>query len=81
MNRSLRLRLPVVAAAVTASLVAAGCGSSGSGGSGGGAAASVPGITKTQILIGGHHPPTVERCRGAQGRSRRHPAGEPNQPG
>src|SRR5215470_16705922 len=58
MNRSLRLRLPVVAAAVTASLVAAGCGSSGSGGSGGSAAASVPGITKTQILIGSHQPLT-----------------------
>ena len=58
MNRSLRLRLPVVAAAVTASLVAAGCGSSGNGGSGGSAAASVPGITKTQILIGSHQPLT-----------------------
>jgi ABC-type branched-subunit amino acid transport system substrate-binding protein len=58
MNRSLRLRLPVVAAAVTASLVAAGCGSSGSSGSGGAAAASVPGITKTQILIGSHQPLT-----------------------
>ena len=58
MNRHLRLRLPVVAAAVTASLVAAGCGSSGSGGSGGGAAASAPGITKTQILIGSHQPLT-----------------------
>jgi ABC-type branched-subunit amino acid transport system substrate-binding protein len=56
MNRSHRLRLPVVAAAVTASLVAAGCGSS--GGSGGGAAASAPGITKTQILIGSHQPLT-----------------------
>jgi ABC-type branched-subunit amino acid transport system substrate-binding protein len=58
MNRSFSLRLPVVAAAVTAALVAAGCGSSGSGGSGGGAAASVPGITKTQILIGSHQPLT-----------------------
>src|SRR5580700_4345963 len=58
MNRSLRLRLPVVAAAVTASLVAAGCGSSGSSGSGGGAAASAPGITSTQILIGSHQPLT-----------------------
>jgi ABC-type branched-subunit amino acid transport system substrate-binding protein len=55
MNRSHRLRLPVVAAAVTASLVAAGCGSSGGGG---GATASVPGITKTQILIGSHQPLT-----------------------
>jgi ABC-type branched-subunit amino acid transport system substrate-binding protein len=59
MKRSLRLRLPVVAAAVTAaSLVAAGCGSSSSGGSGGAAAAPVPGITKTQILIGSHQPLT-----------------------
>ena len=57
MNRSHRQRLPVVAAAVTAALVAAGCGS-GSGGSGGGAAAAVPGITKTQILIGSHQPLT-----------------------
>ena len=57
MIRSLSLRLPVIAAAVTASLVAAGCGSSSSG-SGGGAAASVPGITKTQILIGSHQPLT-----------------------
>jgi len=57
MIRSLPLRLPVIAAAVTASLVAAGCGSSSSG-SGGGAAASVPGITKTQILIGSHQPLT-----------------------
>ncbi len=61
MNKSHRLRLPVIAAAVTASLVAAGCGSSsssGSGGSGGGAAASAPGITSTQILIGSHQPLT-----------------------
>jgi ABC-type branched-subunit amino acid transport system substrate-binding protein len=57
MIRSFSLRLPVVAAAVTASLVAAGCGS-GSGGSGSGAAAAVPGITKTQILIGSHQPLT-----------------------
>jgi ABC-type branched-subunit amino acid transport system substrate-binding protein len=57
MIRSLSLRLPVIAAAVTASLVAAGCGSSSSG-SGSGAAASVPGITKTQILIGSHQPLT-----------------------
>jgi branched-chain amino acid transport system substrate-binding protein len=56
MIRSLSLRLPVIAAAVTASLVAAGCGSSSSGSSG--AAASVPGITKTQILIGSHQPLT-----------------------
>ena len=55
MNTSHRLRLPVIAAAVTASLVAAGCGSSGSsgsGGSGGAAAASAPGITSTQIPSG-----------------------------
>src|SRR5215472_12205198 len=61
MNKSHRLRLPVIAAAVTASLVAAGCGSSspsGSGGSGGTAAASAPGITSTQILIGSHQPLT-----------------------
>ena len=64
MNRSLRLRLPVVAAAVTASLVAAGCGSSSSGGSGGAAAASVPGITKTQILIGSHQPLTGQAAPG-----------------
>jgi len=60
MNKSHRLRLPVIAAAVTASLVAAGCGSSSSspGGSGGAAAASAPGITSTQILIGSHQPLT-----------------------
>src|SRR6266849_9167879 len=61
MNKSHRLRLPAIAAAVTASLVAAGCGSSsssGSGGSGGGATASAPGITSTQILIGSHQPLT-----------------------
>jgi branched-chain amino acid transport system substrate-binding protein len=61
MIKSFSLRLPVIAAAVTASLVAAGCGSSsssGSGGSSGGAAASAPGITSTQILIGSHQPLT-----------------------
>src|SRR6185437_278693 len=60
MNKSHRLRLPVIAAAVTASLVAAGCGSSSSSGSGsgGGATASAPGITSTQILIGSHQPLT-----------------------
>jgi ABC-type branched-subunit amino acid transport system substrate-binding protein len=60
MINSHRLRLPVIAAAVTASLVAAGCGSSSSSGSGSGsgAAASAPGITSTQILIGSHQPLT-----------------------
>jgi ABC-type branched-subunit amino acid transport system substrate-binding protein len=60
MNTSHRLRLPVIAAAVTASLVAAGCGSSSSSGpgGGGGAAASAPGITSTEILIGSHQPLT-----------------------
>src|SRR5690348_8676378 len=60
MNKPHRLRLPVIAAAVTASLVAAGCGSSSSSGSGSGsgAAASAPGITSTQILIGSHQPLT-----------------------
>jgi len=60
MNTSHRLRLPVIAAAVTASLVAAGCGSGSSSGPGGGsgAAASAPGITSTEILIGSHQPLT-----------------------
>jgi ABC-type branched-subunit amino acid transport system substrate-binding protein len=61
MIKSFSLRLPVIAAAVTASLVAAGCGSSSSSGSGSGsgaAAASAPGITSTQILIGSHQPLT-----------------------
>src|SRR5215475_6699870 len=60
MNTSHRLRLPVIAAAVTASLVAAGCGSGSSSGpgGGGGAAASAPGITSTEILIGSHQPLT-----------------------
>src|SRR6516164_5314694 len=58
MIKSHRLRLPVIAAAVTASLVAAGCGSSSSSGAGGGAAASAPGVTSTQILIGSHQPLT-----------------------
>jgi ABC-type branched-subunit amino acid transport system substrate-binding protein len=57
MIRSFSVRLPIVAAAVTAALVAAGCGS-GSSSSGGGAAASAPGITSTQILIGSHQPLT-----------------------
>jgi ABC-type branched-subunit amino acid transport system substrate-binding protein len=58
MIRSFSVRLPVVAATVTAALVAAGCGSGSSGSSGGAAAAPVPGITKTQILIGSHQPLT-----------------------
>ena len=49
---------PAVSLICAGALVAAGCGSSGSGGSGGGAAVSVPGITKTQILIGSHQPLT-----------------------
>ena len=58
MIKSFSLRVPVIAAAVTASLVAAGCGSSSSSPSGGAAAASAPGITSTQILIGSHQPLT-----------------------
>jgi len=62
MNRSPRLRLAgVTAAAAALSLLAAACGSSGSGGksgSGSSNAASAPGITKTQILIGSHQPLT-----------------------
>jgi len=58
MIKSFSLRLPVIAAAVTASLVAAGCGSSTSSPSGSGAAASAPGITSTQILVGSHQPLT-----------------------
>ena len=58
MIKSFSLRLPVIAAAVTASLVAAGCGSNSSSGPSGGAAASAPGITSTQILIGSHQPLT-----------------------
>src|SRR6516225_2503768 len=56
MNRSHRTRTLAVAAVVVGALIAAGCGSSSSGG--GGSAASVPGITKTQILIGSHQPLT-----------------------
>jgi ABC-type branched-subunit amino acid transport system substrate-binding protein len=56
MNRSHRTRTLAVAAVVAAALVAAGCGSSSSGGSA--LAASAPGITKTQILIGSHQPLT-----------------------
>ena len=57
MNRSHRTRTWAVAAVVAAALVAAGCGSSSSGG-GSSAAVAVPGITKTQILIGSHQPLT-----------------------
>jgi branched-chain amino acid transport system substrate-binding protein len=57
MNRSHRTRTLAVAAVVVGALVAAGCGSSGGSG-GSGSAASVPGITKTQILIGSHQPLT-----------------------
>ncbi len=56
MNRSHRTRMLAVAATVIAALVAAGCSSSPS--SGAGAAPPVPGITKTQILIGSHQPLT-----------------------
>ena len=56
MNRSHRTRMLAVAATVIAALVAAGCSSSSS--SGAGAAPAVPGITKTQILIGSHQPLT-----------------------
>jgi ABC-type branched-subunit amino acid transport system substrate-binding protein len=56
MNRFHRTPVLAVAAVVVAALVAAGCGSSSSGGSG--SAAAVPGITKTQILIGSHQPLT-----------------------
>jgi branched-chain amino acid transport system substrate-binding protein len=56
MNRSHRTRMLAVAATVIAALVAAGCSSSSSGGAG--AAPPVPGITKTQILIGSHQPLT-----------------------
>src|SRR6516225_4548381 len=56
MNRSHRTPVLAVAAVVVAALVAAGCGSSSSGG--GSSAVSIPGITKTQILIGSHQPLT-----------------------
>src|SRR5262252_2947909 len=56
MNRSHRTRTLAVAAVVVGALIAAGCGSSSSGGST--SAASAPGITKTQILIGSHQPLT-----------------------
>jgi ABC-type branched-subunit amino acid transport system substrate-binding protein len=57
MNRTHRLRLPALVAAVAAAAtVAAGCSSSSS--SSGAATASAPGITATQILIGSHQPLT-----------------------
>jgi ABC-type branched-subunit amino acid transport system substrate-binding protein len=56
MNRSHRTRMLAVTATVIAALIAAGCSSSSS--SGAGAAPPVPGITKTQILIGSHQPLT-----------------------
>src|SRR5215467_6650518 len=56
MNRSHRTRTLAVAAVVVGALVAAGCGSSSTGGST--SAASAPGITKSQILIGSHQPLT-----------------------
>jgi len=56
MNRSHRTRTWAVAAVVVGALVAAGCGSSSTGGST--SAASAPGITKSQILIGSHQPLT-----------------------
>jgi ABC-type branched-subunit amino acid transport system substrate-binding protein len=64
MNRSPRLRVAGVTAAVAAlAVTAAACGSSGgspSSGSSSGSSntASAPGITKTQILIGSHQPLT-----------------------
>ncbi len=59
MNRTHRLRLTALVAAVAAAaLVAAGCSSSSSTSSSGAATASAPGITATQILIGSHQPLT-----------------------
>src|SRR5215469_2830285 len=59
MNRSHRIRTPaIVAAAVAAAMIAAGCGGSSPSSSSGAPAASAPGITKTQILIGSHQPLT-----------------------
>jgi len=60
MNRTHRLRVFALVAAMTAAaLVAAGCSSSSSTSSSSGAAsASAPGITATQILIGSHQPLT-----------------------
>jgi len=56
MNRSHRTPVLAVAVVAVVALVAAGCGSSSSGG--GSSAVSIPGITKTQILIGSHQPLT-----------------------
>jgi ABC-type branched-subunit amino acid transport system substrate-binding protein len=59
MNRTHRLRLPALVAAVAAAaMVAAGCSSSSSSTSSSAATASAPGITASQILIGSHQPLT-----------------------
>jgi ABC-type branched-subunit amino acid transport system substrate-binding protein len=59
MNRTHRLRLFALVAAVTAAaLAAASCSSSSSPSSSSAATASAPGITATQILIGSHQPLT-----------------------
>jgi branched-chain amino acid transport system substrate-binding protein len=59
MNRTHRLRVFALVAAMTAAaLVAAGCSSSSSTSSSSAATASAPGITATQILIGSHQPLT-----------------------
>jgi ABC-type branched-subunit amino acid transport system substrate-binding protein len=55
MNRFHRTGVLATAVVVAAALAAAGCGSSSSSGP---SAAAVPGITKTQILIGSHQPLT-----------------------
>jgi len=58
MTRTTRLPAAVLAAAALAFGVAA-CGSdNGGGSSGGGGGASAPGITKTQVTVGGHFPLT-----------------------
>jgi branched-chain amino acid transport system substrate-binding protein len=54
MNRAHRLRLPALTAAAAAlAMAAAAC-----GGSSGGQAASAPGVTASQVLIGSHQPLT-----------------------
>jgi ABC-type branched-subunit amino acid transport system substrate-binding protein len=59
MNRTHRLRMPALVAAVAAAaLAAASCSSSSSPASSSAATASAPGITATQILIGSHQPLT-----------------------